>query len=350
MRTRHSLGARLVAALAVAVLAATACGSGSGSGGDGRTVIRFLIAPDPLWDFMRDQGIIKKYEAKHNVKIQTNSSWDEFQFFAGGHGDIVSMGTLELPILEKQTKIDTVTFGRYNGFRSTPAAPCDKGYKTLEDIPKGGKVGVNSPLSSTLLWDIYSREKYGFPVQVGNKKTPFKIVVEDHFVLPELLARGDLDAAIIIPEAGARYLRSKKLCYMYGGRASWEVLPELMPNKDHKGVLSNGFTSTKKFYDENPEAIAAFLDLWEEGLKQWAKNKDKIVRTYPQHFSVETEEDIQYVIDYLNSDHDYFQPTVYLDKDWVENEKKIYDLMKQYGLMDKNAEIPEFATVEPPEG
>ena len=82
--------------------------------------IRFLIAPDPVWDYLNEEGIVKEYEEKYNISINTNASWDEFQFFAGGHGDIVSLGTLELPILEQQTGVDTVTFGRYNSFRSTP--------------------------------------------------------------------------------------------------------------------------------------------------------------------------------------------------------------------------------------
>lgn len=330
------------------VLALTAAGCGSGADEEGsRTEVRFLIAPDPLWDYMVEQGIVARYEERYNMTIRTTQSWDEFQFFAGGHGDIVSMGTLELPILEKQTGVDTVTFGRYNSFRSTPAAACDKGYETLEDLPKGSKIGVNSPLSSTILWDIYSREKYGFPFQVNNKKTPFEMVVEDHFVMPEHLARGGLDAAVIIPEAGAPFLRTGKLCYMYGGRASWEVLRELMPNPEHKGVLSNGFTSTKKFYDQHPEAVKGFLALWDEGLQQWKTHKEEIVRRYPQHFAVEEEPDVKYIVDYLNSEHDYFQPTVYLNDDWVKNESVIYDLMKKYGLMDKNQENPQFAVVEP---
>jgi hypothetical protein len=51
-------------------------------------------------------------------------------------------------------------------------------------------------------------------------------------------------------------------------------------------------------------------------------------------------------------DYDFFAPTVYLDEEWVENETAIYDLMKETGWMDPDAEIPEFAVVEaedPPE-
>ncbi len=354
MSPRKSRARRPLAVLVALGLAVAGCGSddngGASAGGDGEaTVVRFLIAPDPLWDYMTDEGIIAEYEERFNIEIETTSSWDEFTFFAGGHGDIVSMGTLELPILEEETGIDTVTFGRYNGFRSTPAARCDDDYETLEDVPDGSTIGVNSAVSSTILWDVYAREVHGFPFEVGNADTPFELLIEDHFVLPELLVRGELEAAVIIPEAGAPYLRTGELCYMYGGLASWEVLPEILPNPDHKGVLSNGFTVTREFFDEHPEAIQAFLAIWDVGLQQWAEHKDEIVRRYPQHFSVESEEDIAFIVDYLESEHDYFQPTVYLDQEWIDSEVAIYDLMKEHGRMDPDAEIPEFAIVEPPE-
>lgn len=366
MRNSHTPSVlRLLLILIVLCLVAAACGGGeeetpagsddalggeaAGEAGGEPTVITFLIAPDPLWDYMTDQGIIAEYEERFNITIETTSSWDEFTFFAGGHGDIVSMGSLELPILEEETGIDTVTFGRYNGFRSTPAAPCDNGWETLEDIPEGSRIGVNSAVSSTVLWDVYAREVHEFPFEVGNSETPFELLIEDHFVLPELLARGELDAAVIIPEAAAPYLRSGEVCFLYDGRSSWEVLPEILPNPDHKGVLSNGFTATAEFYENNPEAIAAFLAIWEEGLQQWKDNIEEIVRTYPQHFSVEDEEDIQYIIDYLQSEHDYFMDSVYLTEEWVESEVAIFDLMKEHGRMDPDAEIPEFAIVEPAE-
>jgi ABC-type nitrate/sulfonate/bicarbonate transport system substrate-binding protein len=345
MRQRTSRGSVLRWGSAVTALGLVLA---SCSGEEDRgTVIRFLIAPDPVWDYLTDQGIVAEYEEKYDITIETTSSWDEFQFFAGGHGDVVSTGTLELPILEEETGIDTVTFGRYNATRSTPAAPCEEGYETLEDLPEGSRVGVNSPLSSTILWDLYSREQYGFPFEVNNDESPFEFFVEDHFVLPEHMARGDLDAAVIIPEAGAPFLRSGELCYMYDDRAAWQIFAEILPNKDHKGGLSNGFTTTKEYYEENPEAIQAFLALWERGLQEWADNKEEIVRTYPQHFTVEDEEDIQYIVDYLESDRDYFQPTVYLNKEWIHNETQIYAMMKQYGMMDESQEDPEFVAVEP---
>jgi len=342
---------RLSIPLAVA-LAVTACGGsdggGGGEGGDGPTEIRFLIAPDPVWDYLNEEGIVAEYEEKYNIAINTNASWDEFQFFAGGHGDIVSLGTLELPILEERTGVDTVTFGRYNSFRSSPAARCDSGWETLEDVPEGSKIGINSPVSAGLLWDLYTRETYGYPLEVNNDENPYEMLVEDHFIMPELLARGDLDVAVLLPEAASPYIRSGEICYMYEGEPSWRIIAEsMLPNPEHQGIMSNNFTSTKEFYEENPEAVAAFLALWERGLKEWQGNRQAIVERYPQHFTVEEQEDIDFVVDYLEGDKDFFAETVYLDEEWIESETTIYESMIENGLMEDTEDLPEFVVEEP---
>jgi hypothetical protein len=140
-------------------LVAAACGSDGGEGegegdGEARTVIRFAFAPDPVWDYMNDNGLIVEWEEEFNTRIVTSSTWDEFTFFAGGHGDIVSMGTQEIPVLEQETEIKTVTFGKYNFQRSPMMTRADTGYTTLEDVPPGSPICVSSPVSNTQYWSV----------------------------------------------------------------------------------------------------------------------------------------------------------------------------------------------------
>ena len=65
---------RWLAVLAVLALVVAACGDSEGDGGtdttadggDGggeeRQVIRFAFAPDPVWDYMNDNGMIAAHE------------------------------------------------------------------------------------------------------------------------------------------------------------------------------------------------------------------------------------------------------------------------------------------------
>src|SRR3990170_1315764 len=197
-----------------------ACG-GEGEGEGERTVIRFAFAPDPVWDYMNDTGMIVEWEEEFNTRIVTSSTWDEFTFFAGGHGDIVSMGTQEIPVLEQETGIKTVTFGQYNFQRSPMMTRADTGYTTLEDVPKGSKICVSSPVSNTQFWSVAMMELHGIDYRVGGGD--YELIVNDHFVNPQNLLNGDCEAAVIIPEAAAPYLRTGELVLMYDGQMPFQL-------------------------------------------------------------------------------------------------------------------------------
>ena len=346
-RWAKTKGRRWVGLLAIVGLIAAACGGDdAGAGGDGeRDVIRFAFAPDPVWDYMNDEGIIVEWEEEFNTRIVATSSWDEFAFFAGGHGDIVSAATYELPLLEEETGVETVTFGQYNYLRITPIALAEKNYETIADIPRGSKIGVPSAVSSTLIWGFYSEKLHDINFRVG--EGDYELVVEDHFVMPELVARGELEACVCIPEAAVPFLRTGEMEVMYDGQTPFEIFQEVGPDPEHKGVMSNVFTSTAEWYEENEDLAAAFLDLWQRGLDGWQENKEEIIGRYPQHFAVEDEADIQFMQEYLEA-KDWFVETPFLDADWVEAEMAIYDLMKETGFMEENAPTPRFEVVEPP--
>lgn len=337
---------RHVALLSALALIIAACGSAgdSGSGGDGgeaRTVIRFAFAPDPVWDYMNDTGEIVAWEEEHNTRIVTSSTWDEFTFFAGGHGDIVSMGTQEIPVLEKETSIKTVTFGKYNYQRSPMMTRADTGYSQLTDIPAGSNICVSSPVSNTQFWSVAMMELHGIDYRVGGGD--YNLIVNDHFVNPQNLLNGDCEAAVIIPEAAAPYLRTGELVLMYDGKMPFQLYNDFSGFDDgNYHIMSNLFTATEAFYDANPDAIKAFLALWQRGIELWVANKADIIRTYPQHFAVEDEADVEYMIQFMSGESDWFVDSVYLDADWVEAERKIWDFMSNLNPENPNYLPPDF--------
>ena len=127
----------------------------------------------------------------------------------------------------------------------------------------------------------------------------------------------------------------------------WEIYEEKYA-PGHKGLNGNNFVARKDWYDSHPNEVAFFLDLWERGIQEWQENKEEIIRTYPQHFAVEEEADVDFAVEYMN-EHDFFTDTVFLDQEWIDNETAVYDLMKQTGWMNADAEIPEFVVTEPSE-
>lgn len=333
--------AALGAAVATSAPLVAACGGGGGEEKGGVSRVRFAFAPDPVWDFMKRRNTIAKFEKQYGIKVVTSSTWDEFAYFAGGHGEIVSTATYELPLLEQKTKKKTVTFGKYNLLRITPVTRADTGYKTLADIPKGSKIGVPSAVSSTLVWGMFAKELHDLDFRVGGGD--FELVVEDHFVMGEHVERGELEAALVIPEAAIGLMRKKKLVVMYDGKLPFEVYEDITGH-EHAGVMGNNFTATEEWFDSHRKEAAAFLAMWEEGIKLWRKNQAEIIRTFPQHFAVEEDADIKAMQGYIK-EHDWFVDSVYLDDEWIKSETGLYSSMKETEFMEKDAPTPRFETL-----
>jgi hypothetical protein len=317
--------AALAEAEAAAAAAEAAAQEGSGEM-ETTSIIRFAFAPDPAWDYLTDTGELAQWEAENNIRIVTSSTWDEFTYFAGGHGDIVSMGTQEIPVLENETSIETVTFGKYNYQRSPMMRRAGEPYQTLADVPAGSNICVSSPVSNTGFWTVAANELHGLDYRVGGGD--FNLIVNDHFVNPTNLLRGDCEVAVIIPEAAAPHLRAGEIELMYDGLMPFQLYSTFSGIDDGQNhVMSNLFTATEEWFDGHQDEALAFLDLWQRGVDLWNSNQAEIIALYPQHFAVEAEEDIAWMIEFMDGESDWFVESVYLDDAWVEAEVQIYELM-----------------------
>lgn len=342
---------------ALTLIAAAACGgddttSGSGGGDEGETVIGFAFAPDPVWDYLKDSGALAQWEEENNIRIDDSSTWDEFTYFAGGHGDIVSMSTQEIPVLEEETGIETVTFGKYNYQRVPLFRRADDPYETIEDIPEGSTICVNSPVSNTGFWTLAAQELHGLDLRVGGGD--YELIVNDHFVNPTNLLRGDCEAATFIPEAAVPHLREGEIEMMYD-QMPFQLYTTFSGVDDgEKHVMSNLFTATAEWYDDHEEEAAAFLELWQTGIELWQEDQTEIIARYPQHFSVEDDDDVSYMQDFMaDGDNDWFVDSVYLDEEWIEAETQVWDLMSNLdpdnaNYLDPDAPAPRFEALGPP--
>lgn len=353
MKVKRAIRVAAAAASALAVVAGCSGGSGGdqqGAEGDAQ-VIKFAFAPDPVWDLLKDSGATAKWEQENNVKIETSSTWDEFTYFAGGHGDIVSMATQETPVLEAETGIKTVTFGKYNYQRVPMFKRKGDPYKTLADIPKGSKICVSGPTSNTAFWTVLAKQMHNLDYRVGGGD--FQLVVNDHFVNPTNLLRGDCEAAAIIPEAAIPQLRKGELELMYDGKLPFQLYKEFAPDSDGKlHVSGNNFVATEKWYDANKDLAAKFVNLWQTGVDMWKEQKAETIRKYPQHFSVESDDDVNYMIDFVSGPNDWFVDKIALEQDWIGGETEIWDLQKQLNPDNANylgpdAPTPRFEAITP---
>jgi ABC-type nitrate/sulfonate/bicarbonate transport system substrate-binding protein len=273
--------------------------------------------------------------------METSATWDEFGLFAGGHADIISSASFEVPGLEEQTERDTIVIGRYNSERSRIMVRADDPAESLEDLA-GRKVGVFTTVSGTLVWSALVEEMHGLELRSGGGD--FELVVADIQNLSNLLARGEIDACICYPDLSAKELRDGSIRPLYDGKSSAELFAELEA-PGHDGPMGNVFVARKDWVADHPEEVSAFLDLWNRGLAEWQAHRDEIIERYPQHFAVESPADVAFMKEYVAA-HDWVVDDVRFDEQWAEDESSIFDLMRETGVIDEDVEDPDFLPTE----
>lgn len=344
---------RLFALVSVLALVAMACSDdgggtggtgGNGGGGDGSEegVIRFTFAPDPVWDYLKDSGIREEMEGEAEIRIIEQATWDEFGIYAGGHADIISIGSFEVPLLEEETGRPATVFGKYNIDRSILVVPADSDAQTLEDL-KGKKIAVWDAVSSTVIWGALANEMYGLDFRTGGGD--FELVLTDLTNTGALAANKEVDGALVLPDFNVPPLLNGDVRVLYDGQTAADLYGEAVGAPDHEGPMINIFMAPTDWYDSHPDEVQFFLELWDRGIQEWQANQDAIIESYPQHFAVESAEEIQFIKDYL-AQHDWFVESVYLDDAWVETESQIFPMLNEAGLSD-SAEVPRFDVVAP---
>lgn len=336
---------RVLALVGVLLLVAAACGGDDGetaeaSGEEG--IIRFTFAPDPVWDYLKDSGIREEMEDESGIRIIEQSTWDEFGIYAGGHADVVSIGSFEVPLLEEETGRPATVFGKYNIDRSILVVPADSDAQSLEDL-KGGKIAVWDAVSSTVIWGALANELWGLDFRTGGGD--FELVLSDITNTGALAANGEVDGALVLPDFNVPVLVNEEVRVLYDGQTAADLYREAIGEPDHEGPMINIFMAPTDWYDSHPDEVAFFLELWQRGIEEWQANQNKIIESYPQHFAVEKPEEIQFMKDYL-ADHDWFVESIYFDEAWVDSESKIFPMLSEAGLSESE-EVPRFDVVEP---
>ena len=131
--------------------------------------------------------------------------------------------------------------------------------------------------------------------------------------MAEHVERGQVEAALAIPEAAIRYLRKGELVVMYDNKLPYEVYGEIMQLRA-PGRHGQQLHGHQEVVRRQPEQAAGLPGPVGGGHQGWRDNQAEIIKTYPQHFAVEEDEDIKAMQGYL-ADHDWFVDTVYLDDD-----------------------------------
>jgi ABC-type nitrate/sulfonate/bicarbonate transport system substrate-binding protein len=341
----------MVLSAVIALTTLVACGGDSGGdgGGDGGPggSMRFVFSPDPVWNWLEDEGILGEMEDESGITIVRNESEDEFAFFAGGHADIVSTGSYETPVLEAETDVETVTIGKYNKAKDIIVVAADSGYETFDDLEPGCKVGVESFSGSTIVWQALATDLHGRTL--GEGPDDLQMAITDFNTAPELVVSGDLCAGVTSIYNAASFLMAGTVVGLYEGKSASQLYgEEYVPG--HEGMNSNNFVVTKAWYDEHPEEVAFFLEVWDRGLQEWVSSRDEILAAYPDDFGYKNPEELAFLKDWYQTNFDEFTETVYLDEAWIEGELQVTDLLAGAGLVPEGQPGPIHVCIDPASG
>jgi ABC-type nitrate/sulfonate/bicarbonate transport system substrate-binding protein len=343
---------RWCAGLAALAMTASACASGGGSSQeageaeDANGVVNMVMAPDAVWKWLESEGIKEEMEQEAQIQVLTSSSWDEFGVFAGGHADVVSAATYEVPDLADAIKEPAAVFGRYNADRSILGVAPGSPYKDLCDL-EGKKIATFTAVSITLVWGMYAKEMCGLDLKAGGGD--YELVVTDIQNLGDLVARGDADACLCLPDFALPQMVAGTVVPLYEGKSAAQLWAENFGSnpEDMTHPQTNVFVAREAWVEKNPDEAAFLLALWERGLQEWQAHRDEIISTYPEDFGVTSPEEQAYLINHLDTVYDWYVDSVYLEDQWVDEEKEIFEFMRNTGFMGEDVADPVFTVVEP---
>jgi hypothetical protein len=342
---------RLALICSLFALVAVACGGGGDEGGDGggdgECTMRFVFSPDPVWNWLEDQGILDQMEQESGCHIDRLESEDEFAFFAGGHADIVSTGSYETPVLESETGAETVTIGKYNKAKDIVVVAADKPYETFGDLPKGCKVGVESFSGSTIVWQALAKDLDGRTLAEGPED--LQMAITDFDLAPELVVKGDLCAGVTSVYNAIPYLMDGSVKGLYDSKSASQLYAEqYVPG--HEGMNSNNFVTLKSWYEGHLQEVAFFLSVWQRGLDEWQTNRDEILAAYPDDFGYANDKELEFLKNWYETQFDEFVDSVYLDEDWINGEAQVTELLRDANLISADQPQPIHVCIDPESG
>ena len=334
---------------------AASCGSSSSGGGSASpgaaggepTVVRFVFAPDPVWNFMNDTGIVAKWEDRYNFKLVNTTTFDETAWFVGGHADIASLGTYEVPMLSEASGKEFISFGAYNMARDSIFVKADSPYQTFEDL-KGKRITTSGNGACTLMYPAMFKSQYGVMLKMGGGD--YKVNVQEFVAMPASLDKGDCDAAIGIIDYEIPYMVAGTHRWLYPDDCTmFEYYRDNfdLPDKTHMGVMSNLFVTTPDWLDKNKKVAEGFNVMWQEGVNAWWADKATFITAYPDLFTTKNQAEVDWFLAYLDK-HDCSVKTVYMDPTWVEKETKVFQLLKQQGFVKESTPDPAFYIMSSP--
>ncbi|WP_419947086.1 hypothetical protein [Candidatus Poriferisodalis sp.] len=347
-----------IAAMAFVMLSAVACGNLADepsatsanvadvpAAGEESPSIRLALPTEPLWQWLGDSGVLADWEAQHGFRIEASHPFRPFTALISGHADIILVDALDVPVFASGLESAPVIIGKYASDRSIAAVKRTNQATDLAGVVEG-RIAIESELGSTLLWSLIVDEIHALDFSYGGGDFDF---VNATSGIADAVDRGDAEACLCLPDAGASSLSTGILRPLYDGKSASTVYAELI-GQPERPLLGRVFLTSREWYQAHPAEVSAFLEMWETAVRNWNANYGAFIVAYPQLLSVQSDEEIAWLTDYVLHNN-WIASTVYPTSDDALNYEDAVKKLQAKELIPPDASPPSVITSGPtPEG
>lgn len=337
---------RLAAVLGLA--AASGCGGGSSPGSSlsgeqtGPGLVRLAVpARDPAWDWSRSMGAASARGEANDIRLEVSTPPNPFAALAGGHADVAVLNAWDVTELADRTDFDAVIIAKHTTDETFLGVGRASPARDIRDL-SGGSIAVDSEFGSTLLWGVIAHDLYGLDLHADSKD--FVVTLAESASLADLVVNGDVDACVCRPQFSAQHLQDESLRVLYDGRTGTEVYLDELNIGSEREPMSQALITSREWYSDNSGAAVGLVSLWEAVLGDWALNIENVVVEYPNLFSAQTREQIDWILGYL-AENEWFHRSAYLDADDAAAYLELISRMQRIGLVSADASAAEIQFV-----
>ena len=344
-------------ALALSLLAVFTLASSCGGGSEGESVdivaadqfakddqptadavdIRLALAPDPVWQVMYESDVVPTWESKDNISIDATNPFNPSSALAAGQADAAVINALDVPSSLQNSERDLIILGKVSADRSFVAVSRTTQAKTLDDLIEK-KIAVEGALGSTLMWGLIAYYLHDLEFTVGSPD--FELVVVDASSAADLVMRGDVDACVCVPDFSASMLAEGLLRPLYDGQSAAELYAARVLGDPAALPFAEALVVDREWHRQNPDAAMALVGMWDHGLRTWATDRANHVRRYPHLLSIQSEEEIAWMIDFLEL-HDWIEDSALIAAEDSERYLDMLARMREIGLVPEDVIDPE---------
>lgn len=296
--------------------------------------IRLAVpARDPVWDWSKSMGPVVAWRSTSDIDLDVSSPPNRFAALAGGHVDVAVINSLDVAQLAERTDFDPVIIGKHSTDETFLGVSRASPARDIRDL-SGGSIAVDGEFGATLLWGTIAHDLYGLNFHTDS--SDFEVTIAEPASLAGLVVSGAVDACVCRPQFSAQYLHDERLRPLYDGRTGARVYLDELAVGPRREPMALALVTSREWYSNNISAVAELVSLWEAVLEDWRLNIEHVVIEYPNLFSVETDEQIDWVIDYI-IENDWFHQSAHLDA----NDARVYldmtSRMQRIGLISPDA-------------